>query len=438
MRAALGLTGVLLLVGLVPTSSARAVDATLPDPVRIMLIGDSVTQGSAGDWTWRYRLWRHFARAGVPVDFVGPRQDLWDNITDQPGSLDYVDPDFDQDHAARWGMQALVPDIPADRLVEDYRPDVVVEMLGVNDLLYGASPETVAARTADLVDEVHGVDPEVDVVLAEATQTWFAGVADFNDLLGDVAAAADPSAGQVVVARTASGYDLDADTWDTSHPNAQGEVKIAAAVADSLSELGVGPPATRPLPDPPVGPRTGAEVAAVAGDGFVTLTWAGPPGATAQYVWGRDVTSGDRWRRLPFRVAGRTWTGYLLTNGHRYRYRLQPVKGDDEPEGAVFSNVVEAVPFLPPVAPSGLRGTAGRRCATLDWHASEFATRYAVARRTASGWRALGWTRRTRFTAERLPKVPSWRFRVTAWHLDTRGEAAGITVRRAPSAGDCQ
>jgi len=169
----------------------------------------------------------------------------------------------------------------------------------------------------------------------------------------------------------------------------------------------------------------------------VTLTWTGPPGATAQYVWGRDVTSGERWRRIPFRVAGRQWTGYYLTNGHRYRYRLQPVKGDDEPEGAVFSNVVEAVPFRPPVAPSHLRGTAGRRCATLTWHASEFATRYAVARRTQSGWRTLGWTRRTRFTAERLPTVPSWRFRVSAWHLDSRGEAAGITVRRAPSAGPC-
>ena len=57
--------------GTVPLAAA---DAT--QPVRILLLGDSVTQGSIGDWTWRYRLWQHFADAGVAVDFVGPESDL--------------------------------------------------------------------------------------------------------------------------------------------------------------------------------------------------------------------------------------------------------------------------------------------------------------------------------------------------------------------------
>ena len=75
----------------------------LDDPVRILIVGDSITQGSAGDWTWRYRLWQHLTEHGVSVDFVGPRDDLWDNVTSQFGSQAYVDPAFDQDHAARWG-----------------------------------------------------------------------------------------------------------------------------------------------------------------------------------------------------------------------------------------------------------------------------------------------------------------------------------------------
>ncbi|MDZ5620563.1 GDSL-type esterase/lipase family protein [Nocardioides sp. HM23] len=438
MRAALGLAGVMLLAGLGPGPSARAVDATSPDPVRILLVGDSVTQGSSGDWTWRYRLWRHFVAAGVPVDFVGPRSDLWDNLTDQPGSMAYADPRFDKDHAARWGMQAFVPDVPAGRLVEDHRPDVVVVMLGVNDLLYGASPEAVAGRTVELVDEVHAADLEVDVVLAEATQTWFPGVTEFNDLLDDVASEVDDATGQVVVARTAARYASDADTWDTSHPNAQGEVKIAAAVADGLSEVGVGPPASRPLPAVPVGPRSGAEVTAVAGDGFITLAWTGPPGATAQLVWGRDVTADERWHRFPFPVTGVTWTARYLTNGHRYRYRLQPMKGDDAPDGAVFSNIITAVPFRPPAAPSRLRAEPRQRCTTLTWREPAFATRYTVARRTPSGWRALGSTQRPRFIAERLPNVPAWQFRVRAWHRDVAGQAERIRVLRGRSAGSCE
>ena len=44
--------------------------------IRIMLVGDSITQGSTGDHTWRYRLWQHLRADRVPVRFAGPRHDL--------------------------------------------------------------------------------------------------------------------------------------------------------------------------------------------------------------------------------------------------------------------------------------------------------------------------------------------------------------------------
>ena len=438
MRAVRLLIGALLVVGLVPAPSVHAVEAATPEPLRILLVGDSVTHGSAGDWTWRYRLWQHFTAAGIAVDFVGPRQDLYDNVTGAHGSMTYADPGFDLDHAARWGMLLDVQDVPIGRLVEDYRPDIVVEMLGVNDLIFdGKSPDLVAQRVAQFVDDARSADPTVDLVLAEATQHWFTSVPEFNAALASLEDLSTEES-RVVLARTSVGYARDADTWDTSHPNARGEVRIAAAVADSMHVLGIGPAAVRPLVLPPVGPRTAAVVEAVAGDGAITLTWSGPPGATAQYVWGRDVTAGERWQRLPWPVTGSSWTAYLLTNGHRYEYRLQPVKGDDEPEGRVFSDVVAAVPFRPPAAPVGLRASAGARCAELDWRAPEFATRYTVARRTATGWRLLGSTHRTRFAALRLPRVRVWQFRVRAWHLEVAGQAARIKVPRDPAGGSCR
>lgn len=57
---------------------ARRPAAPVPSgPVeRIMVVGDSITQGSSGDYTWRYRLWRHLTDRGVRVDLVGPRDDL--------------------------------------------------------------------------------------------------------------------------------------------------------------------------------------------------------------------------------------------------------------------------------------------------------------------------------------------------------------------------
>ena len=40
--------------------------------IKVMIVGDSISQGHEGDWTWRYRLWQWFQSEGVAVDFVGP------------------------------------------------------------------------------------------------------------------------------------------------------------------------------------------------------------------------------------------------------------------------------------------------------------------------------------------------------------------------------
>src|SRR5690606_5359517 len=39
---------------------------------KIMITGDSISQGSSGDYTWRYRLYKHLTANGVTPDFVGP------------------------------------------------------------------------------------------------------------------------------------------------------------------------------------------------------------------------------------------------------------------------------------------------------------------------------------------------------------------------------
>lgn len=35
--------------------------------ISVMVVGDSITQGHEGDWTWRYRLWQWFNDQGVEV-----------------------------------------------------------------------------------------------------------------------------------------------------------------------------------------------------------------------------------------------------------------------------------------------------------------------------------------------------------------------------------
>jgi hypothetical protein len=36
-------------------------------PISVMIVGDSITQGLEGDWTWRYRIWEWFKDQDVKV-----------------------------------------------------------------------------------------------------------------------------------------------------------------------------------------------------------------------------------------------------------------------------------------------------------------------------------------------------------------------------------
>ncbi|KAK0124754.1 hypothetical protein ONS96_008636 [Cadophora gregata f. sp. sojae] len=40
--------------------------------LRVMVVGDSMTHGQQGDYTWRYRIWQFFRNNGIDVQFVGP------------------------------------------------------------------------------------------------------------------------------------------------------------------------------------------------------------------------------------------------------------------------------------------------------------------------------------------------------------------------------
>lgn len=304
------------------------------DPTRILIIGDSVTNGSVGDWTWRYRLWNNLTGpGGADVDFVGPNVGVLDGEADTINAMEYADPDFDVDHAARWGMSLALPDHPAGDLVAAYGADVVIEHLGLNDLTWlRETPEAVAGLARRLVTDARAASPDVSVVLCQLPQTWIGKTAEYNRLIEDVAAELDDAAARVVVAEAPDPFLLDVDTWDLAHPSAMGEVKIARSVAEALADVGVG---TAPEVFPQVvnGPAEAPVLASVQTHGIdVGLTWSGALGATGVRWWWRDVTAEGDWLevREPGRVAVRP--------GQVSEWRVQAFKG--AAVSPLFSNVV--------------------------------------------------------------------------------------------------
>lgn len=347
-------------------------------PLRVLLVGDSVTQGSVGDWTWRYRLWQQFRAAGVAVDLVGPHDGLYDVDTDQQVAGGYLDPAFDTDHAARWGMKLSAMETPIGDLVAAYHPDVVVELLGVNDLRYDdRTPAEVENLLGGLVTDARAADPGVDVVLGALPQLWVDGVPAVNGALPSIAAALDAAGSRVVATDIGAGFGPQ-DTWDGGHPSATGEMEIAVSVAAALARIGV--PVAFPDPPPAVenGPISGAALRVTAGDGTAALAWTQPLGATHEYVWMRDATAGQDWIRLFFPVTGTTWTADDLVDGHGYQFRLQPTKGTAVAEH-VFSNVATAWPSAPPPGAMGPVTVAPTdHGLTVSWPAADRATRYRV------------------------------------------------------------
>ena len=118
-------------------------------PPRLMVVGDSISQGSAGDFTWRYRLYEHLVQSGTPVDMVGPRTTLYDNVAERQGDEHYADPNFDADHDSLWGRAAWQEADTIAGEVAVASPDYLLVLLGINDLGWASESADVVRRRCD-------------------------------------------------------------------------------------------------------------------------------------------------------------------------------------------------------------------------------------------------------------------------------------------------
>ncbi|MDO0927186.1 GDSL-type esterase/lipase family protein [Streptomyces sp. TG1A-8] len=220
--------------------------------LRFMPVGDSMTIGSAGEHTWRYRLWRHLCETyGEPFTFVGPREELYDQAAGAPTSYAYAEPGFPRAHLAGWGEGWLhmAPRIGA--AVREHRADVLLVSLGLIDLGFYTNAEQTAHNVRDFVTGARGARPRVRMVLLPVipnvrarTDPSFAAQVDlFNTLLAKTVADLDEPRSPLLLASPPDAYDIDADTYDGTHPNASGEHKVAGAFAAAMWEAwGVGQP----------------------------------------------------------------------------------------------------------------------------------------------------------------------------------------------------
>jgi fibronectin type 3 domain-containing protein len=154
-----------------------------------------------------------------------------------------------------------------------------------------------------------------------------------------------------------------------------GQKIITMVLISALSFLLFQSPAIAAIPSPPAG------LAAIAGNGEISLTWNPVDGAMSYAVY-RGQSSGG-----PYSFVARTQgTGHInrgLTNGTTYYYVATALNGDGQSPYSSQATATPKATVLP--APAGLTAVPGNGEVTLSWNPVTSAVSYNVYRATSRG-----------------------------------------------------
>ena len=210
------------------------------DPVKIMCLGNSITQGEgssvASDGithnTWRRKLWQHLSDTlGYHIDFIG-------SLNQAYPCENYPDPDFDWDHEGHWAW--TIDEILYGRngncngtgrlgqwLNAKGSPDYVLVHLGTNDCWGGQSVTSSVIELEALIDTLQTLQPNMTILLAQIIghleSTVDACIQQLNDSIPKIAARKATDQSKIVVVDQYTGFNPALDLYDAAHPNDNGE-----------------------------------------------------------------------------------------------------------------------------------------------------------------------------------------------------------------------
>ena len=149
-RGAALITAALVTAALLPAGPAAAESN---GGVRVMPLGDSITEGTQVPGGYRIGLWQRFGAGNYRVDFVGSQ-------FNGPGSLG------DHDHQGHPGWRIDQIDANVVTWLRNTNPRTVLLHIGTNDILQNYNVANAPARLSALVDKITATAPNADVFVA--------------------------------------------------------------------------------------------------------------------------------------------------------------------------------------------------------------------------------------------------------------------------------
>ncbi|MFD2248386.1 SGNH/GDSL hydrolase family protein [Pontibacter ruber] len=226
--------------------------------LRIMPLGNSITQGDNEHPSYRYPLWKMLTEAGVEFEYVGSH-DV--NFEGNPEFPDHNGQTYSNRNEGHWGwridqiLHGHEDERDKGRLKEwlrGYTPDVVLMHLGSNDVMQEQPVEETIQELEEVVSEIRKTNPNVTILMAKILPIWIEKVgqntidrwSNYNEQIPLLARRLNSDQSPVIVVDQTVDFDPTegADTWDGVHPNASGEEKMALRWFEALD------PVITPLP----------------------------------------------------------------------------------------------------------------------------------------------------------------------------------------------
>jgi acyl-CoA thioesterase I len=202
-----------------------ALSSVQAGPLRILCVGDSITQGGRADRdesTYRLPLQALLRSERIEFDFVGTRSAGLQPKAAWPAW-------FDADHEGYYGAKtAAVRDQLRSHLADLPAPDVVLLHLGTND---HNEHEGFTEPLENIVQIVRAKNPRVTVLVGHlALSGWRAQFERWR--VNRMIERMDNTQSRVVAVNHYEGWNADpsklgADTYDWVHPNAKGQLVMA-------------------------------------------------------------------------------------------------------------------------------------------------------------------------------------------------------------------
>lgn len=219
-----------------PTDVRVSTCGNFGGPLRIMPLGDSITEAAEGHNSYRRNLYFQLKRVGCKFDFVGSQIGVY-------GAPSAPNGDFDQNHEGHWGwrIDQIAPQVTS--YISSASPDIVLIHLGSNDIFNGENPANVAQELGSLIDSIRVVKPDVEIMLAKLIPSSYypERITALNALIDGIASSRSYGPYPPVTVVDQASFYLPSDNYDGVHPAPSGETKIARRWSRAIFELaGIG------------------------------------------------------------------------------------------------------------------------------------------------------------------------------------------------------